>query len=64
MALAVVDIEFLTEFGDLPLLKIDTSLLNGSATILEHNKGTRDNLECSRLGICNEDSGRCRCLEG
>ena len=64
MVSTVVEVEFLTEFGDLPLLQADTRYLGGSVTIREYVKGTRENAECSRLGNCNEDSGRCKCIEG
>ena len=33
-------------------------------TITEFQKGTKGNYECSRNGICMEDTGRCRCAPG
>lgn len=60
----VVDVEFVTEFGDLPMLTTDVSLLGGNVTITRRVKGTRLNLECSMLGNCDEDTGRCKCLPG
>lgn len=61
---AVVDVEFLTEFGKLPLMTADVSLLGGNVTVRRRVEGTRQDLECSRLGVCNEDTGQCKCLEG
>lgn len=61
---SVVDVEFLTEFGDLPMLTADVTLLGGNVTITRRVKGTRSNLECSMLGNCDEDTGRCKCLPG
>jgi hypothetical protein len=70
----VTYVEFLSEFGDLPLLKVDTSLLSyytsGSAhnyvefNITEYQKGTKEDIECSYRGICSEDTGICNCLQG
>jgi hypothetical protein len=60
----VVDVEFVTEFGDLPMMTTDVSLLGGNVTITRRVKGTRLNLECSMLGNCDEDTGRCKCLPG
>jgi hypothetical protein len=71
-----VYIEFTSEFGDLPLLIPDTSLLsmiredtwysqaNYYMNITEYQKGTKEDVECSRKGICNYDTGRCGCMEG
>lgn len=64
MLRVVVDVEFVTEFGDLPMLTTDVSLLGGNVTITRRVKGTRLNLECSMLGNCDEDTGRCKCLPG
>jgi hypothetical protein len=73
-------IEFETEHGDLPLMTatvVESSVnilytLNnqgarggvGTVTITEHLKGTKEDVECSGQGLCDQDSGRCDCLEG
>jgi len=64
-----VEIAFLTEFGDLPLLKVvsASSLLLGSdaatTTVTESRKGTKEDLECSGNGICG-NNGVCSCMPG
>jgi len=60
----LIDIEFTTEMGDLPMVSLNTRTLDGQAAIWSYINGTRENLECSRLGICNEDTGICACLAG
>jgi hypothetical protein len=60
----VVDIEFLTEFGPLPLITANERHLVGNVTIRRLVKNSRDNLECSRLGTCDENTGKCKCIEG
>mmetsp|Transcript_635 Transcript_635/g.1457 ORF Transcript_635/g.1457 Transcript_635/m.1457 type:complete len:767 (-) Transcript_635:2005-4305(-) len=69
-------IEFMYEFGDLPLMTSDRTKLwdstntlpkqfnHGKATFSENFKGTKIDYECSRQGYCNADSGRCECLLG
>lgn len=64
-------IEYLTEFGDLPLLVGDQSGLFYGNSIYQVNlqieeqvKGTKESLECSRRGICNSDNGICTCEVG
>eukprot|EP01034_Spumella_vulgaris_P022370 gene22370-28492_t len=69
-------IEFLGEFGDLPLLQTDVrgiqnvgfglSLYSGNfvMNITEYQKGTKFDLECSAQGLCDEDVGVCSCFEG
>ena len=46
------------------MMTLDTRTLDGQASIWSYRDGTRENLECSRLGICNEDTGQCQCLPG
>jgi hypothetical protein len=58
-----VDVEFLHQFGDLPLLRIVSSSLT-YAKITESQKGNKEDIECSGQGICNEKTGICRCMEG
>jgi hypothetical protein len=70
-------VEFQTEFGELPLLRAfvknrDNSFrlfYNGgnSVGVVEVKrvqKCTKENLECGRQGICNEDTGFCHCMPG
>jgi len=69
-----VDVEFKTELGDLPLMKIVGSTLVGKLSggsssiqkinVTEHVKGTKENLECNGYGYCNRDIGMCTCIEG
>jgi len=70
---AAVTIEFLTEFGRLPLLQAnidfltvydDTFLGFARVNITRLVTCTKEDVECSALGICNESNGRCSCLEG
>lgn len=50
-------VTFLTEFGDLPLIRSSVSSGEfGSITVGEAVKGTRENVECNRQGICGESS--------
>lgn len=68
-----VSIEFLTEFGHLPLLQADITFLTvfddtilGPAriNITRLVACTKENLECSAFGACNESNGRCSCIVG
>jgi hypothetical protein len=58
-------ITFYTELGDLPLL-IPTIKEGGKNNILvnETVQGTKLNAECSNRGICDYDTGSCKCLPG
>lgn len=63
-------IEFLSEFGDLPLMQAVSSTLtfNGvssqaSINITEIVKGNKEDIECSGQGIC-QNSGICSCIPG
>merc|ERR1711988_812638 len=63
----VLNIEFLTELGDVPKLvpkvkRGDDMFIN--ITVQEDTKGTKENLECAQNGICNRDIGQCACLTG
>jgi len=68
---SLVYVEFLTEFGDLPLLSY-TILPAQDATpsshmeivIAEYQKGSKEDLECSAQGICDESTGICTCMPG
>lgn len=64
-------VEFLTDFGDLPMLVGDTrGLYYGNDVytvelmIEEQTKGTKESFECSRRGLCNPDNGICTCEVG
>lgn len=62
-------IEFLTETGNLPLITMtDVSLALTSDTpslaAREWVTGTKEDIECSGQGICNENTGQCNCSEG
>ena len=64
-----VVVDYLSEYGDLPLLEYtNIDLLdNGSAAtfnIAEKVKGTKEDLECSGQGVCNEYNGICACRQG
>jgi len=67
---STIDIEFLTEHGDLPMMTADTTYLYDNTThapvfeIIEVQRGTKENVECSSRGICGEDTGVCICLPG
>ena len=50
---------FVSEFLDY----VNPSFIS-TVTITEYQKGTKGNYECSRNGICMEDTGKCRCAPG
>ena len=63
-----VFVKFLSEFGDLPDLIPDVSLLidaqYGNTTyinVTEIRKGTKEDQECSGQGVCNYETGICKC---
>ena len=63
-------VEFLTEFGDLPLMQAVSSSLTfdgvssqASINITEVIKGNKEDIECSGQGICHP-SGVCSCMSG
>ncbi len=64
-----VVVEFLSEFGNLPLLEYTNINLvrNGGSvtfTISEQVQGTKEDVECSGQGVCNEYTGACVCRTG
>jgi len=66
-----ITIEFLQNFGALPLLTPDGSRLDHSSALFEplitstsSVTGTKENVECSNRGICEENTGVCTCSEG
>lgn len=78
MLCIIVLIEFLTEHGDLPMLRADVGYLdmNGEhifdiqytgnflMNITEYQRGTTQEVECSGLGICDYQKGQCNCMPG
>lgn len=61
-------IEFLQDFGDLPLLVAGVSKLTHSASgitasvaVEEVVKGTKESLDCSGRGLCDTDDRLCTC---
>ena len=58
-----IDIEFTQNFGNLPYLSADVSLLTGgSITVIETAPGTKEDAECSSSGKCNFNDGTCQCF--
>ena len=58
-----IDIEFTQNFGNLPYLSADVSLLTGgSITVIETTSGTKEDTECSSSGKCNFNDGTCQCF--
>ncbi|CAM9893367.1 unnamed protein product [Sphacelaria rigidula] len=65
------EVEFLTENGDLPLIRADSSYLfmsdgttTGKVSVTKMQTGTREDLECAAHGICLESTGTCDCFVG
>jgi len=65
-----LEIEFTSEFGDLPLLQVVSNSLSykdnrnrAQANITEIVKGTKEDVECSGQGICG-NNGVCKCVTG
>jgi len=63
-------VKFLTEHGDLPLLRLksvlseDQVFRNSTLTSTELVKGTKEWVTCSDRGICDESTGTCTCFSG
>jgi len=60
-------ITFLTEHGDLPVLKLTTLSIGTTgnpATVTEYRKGTKEWEECSGKGLCDRSTGVCTCFSG
>lgn len=63
-------VEFQSEFGDLPLLKANTQRLlrnsttaaPGSIVISKYQRGTKEDIECSGQGVCDDTVGVCKCF--
>jgi hypothetical protein len=61
-----VSVTFTSDFGDLPIMVESTGSLTGMSafTIGETTSGTKENLVCGGLGLCNEKDGVCECFAG
>lgn len=63
-----IRIEFLNNFGDLPPLRwiIDGALIMTINTdgVGGSRRGTKEDAVCSNRGVCNHDTGLCRCTFG
>ena len=63
-----IKIEFLTELGDVPLMRAfafsQFTGLGESINVTESRKGTKENVECNGRGLCDRTLGRCTCLSG
>eukprot|EP01029_Cantina_marsupialis_P031675 TRINITY_DN919_c0_g1_i1.p1 TRINITY_DN919_c0_g1~~TRINITY_DN919_c0_g1_i1.p1 ORF type:complete len:794 (+),score=144.49 TRINITY_DN919_c0_g1_i1:715-3096(+) len=59
-------VEFLTEAGDLPLLKVHqpSIVTGGTISISDSTDGTKVLQECSNQGVCSTSTGRCTCFTG
>eukprot|EP01039_Chlorochromonas_danica_P005706 gene5706-6290_t len=58
-------VEFLGQHGDLPLLSLATASSPSIALRVDKvQSGTTEEVECSRTGLCDYSTGRCRCLQG
>jgi hypothetical protein len=62
----IASVTFTQALGDLPILTADVSSLTGSPAVIiaEVTKGTRENVECSARGMCDETTGICGCYYG
>jgi hypothetical protein len=68
-----VQVRFLTELGDLPLLialpqdpkqRRDGKEVWAKIAVNETVKGTKENAECSNRGMCDYSTGECMCMPG
>jgi hypothetical protein len=59
-----VYIEFLTELGQLPMLTYQEITPTVTLSIFSIQKSTKVDVECSGMGICNENNGICQCMTG
>lgn len=53
-------ITFRSEQGDLPAVSSTTS----GVSVAETTKGTKQNAECAKRGVCDESTGLCNCFSG
>lgn len=56
-------IEFMQPTGDAPLLKYDLDGVT-DITITEYYSGTKEYEECSGRGLCDRETGTCKCFPG
>jgi len=71
-----IEVEFLTELGDLPLMHgygVDLNEYTGTAyspawsgfvNVTESTPGTKENVECNARGTCDRTTGTCACFGG
>ena len=63
-----IALTFTVDLGDIPMATVSSSLTltASSATLVvaETTKGTMENAECSNSGLCDFETGQCRCHEG
>lgn len=60
---ASIDITFTSELGDLPLMTATTTHFQGTLSVDEVVKGTKQDEVCSLHGICDEAKGECVCFD-
>lgn len=58
------NITFLTEMGDLPLLRYDATDLQGYLIISKAQQGSKEDVLCAEHGLCDETTGICQCFAG
>jgi hypothetical protein len=58
-----IEVEFTGDFGDLPLVTVTRMNTLDQLTIMESQKGTKENLECSGRGVCDTVAGTCTCAD-
>ena len=56
-------VTFLSLHGDLPMLTAQTNAVD-SIEIQETVKGSKENIECSGRGLCDQLTGTCSCFSG
>jgi hypothetical protein len=59
-------VTFSQALGDLPIMAADVSSLTGSPAVViaESTKGSKENVDCSARGMCDEATGICGCYFG
>lgn len=63
-ATAVTNLTFSSELGPQPLLQFNATGLWGFMEVLRLVNGTKDKVECANHGVCDQDTGFCRCMPG
>ena len=59
----IVNIEFLSPTGDVPLLGLGLVDID-SAFVIETTMGTKEDETCSGRGLCDQTTGSCTCFSG